>query len=102
MLSRNAIGRVVLFLSLATTFAEVAAESVAGLYGSSVNLGNIHVIDPSDGTQVDLLQTLGFSALTIIVPLPPSAWMGLALLGGLGVVGVVRKRLRTARAEPAS
>ena len=30
------------------------------------------------------------------VPLPASAWMGLALLGGMGVVGVMRRRMRSA------
>ena len=29
--------------------------------------------------------------LILAVPLPASAWMGLALLGGLGVVGAVRR-----------
>ena len=33
------------------------------------------------------------------IPLPASAWMGLALLGGLGVVGVRRKRKRTGQVE---
>ena len=30
------------------------------------------------------------------VPLPTSAWMGLVLLGGMGVVGVMRRRMRSA------
>lgn len=36
---------------------------------------------------------LSTSAITaVVVPLPPSAWAGLALLGGLGVTGFVRNR----------
>ena len=30
------------------------------------------------------------------VPLPASAWMGIVLLGGMGVVGVMRRRVRSA------
>ena len=32
----------------------------------------------------------------VVVPLPASVWMGLALLGGTGVVGVMRRRMRSA------
>lgn len=36
---------------------------------------------------------LSSSAITaVVVPLPPSAWAGLALLGGLGITGIVRNR----------
>ena len=31
-----------------------------------------------------------------IIPLPASAWMGIVLLGGMGVVGVMRRRMRSA------
>ena len=34
----------------------------------------------------------GFQA--VVVPLPTSAWMGLALLAGIGGYGVVRRRIR--------
>ncbi len=32
----------------------------------------------------------------VVVPLPAPVWMGLALLGGTGVVGVMRRRMRSA------
>ena len=32
----------------------------------------------------------------VVVPLPASVWMGLALLSGTGVVGVMRRRMRSA------
>ena len=35
----------------------------------------------------------GFQA-AVVVPLPTSAWMGLALLGGIGGYGFVRRRIR--------
>ena len=41
----------------------------------------------------------GFHSMALsvsAVPLPASAWMGLVLLGGMGVVGVMRRRMRSA------
>ena len=40
--------------------------------------------------------SLALSVSAVAVPLPASAWMGLALLGGMGVVGVMRRRMRSA------
>ena len=40
--------------------------------------------------------SMALSVSAVAVPLPASAWMGLALLGGMGVVGVMRRRMRSA------
>ena len=45
--------------------------------------------------QFSAAQTVSFEASYTVVPLPASAWMGLVLLGGMGVVGVMRRRMRS-------
>ena len=57
------------------------------------------VTNTPSGTNFTAIAGGGYHSMALsvsAVPLPTSAWMGLALLGGMGVVGVMRRRMRSA------
>ncbi len=60
------------------------------------------VADTPNGTGFTAIAGGGYHSLAlsgggpVVVPLPAPVWMGLALLGGTGVVGVMRRRMRSA------
>lgn len=58
-----------------------------GVSWDDATIGGVRVINPMDGT------THKQSAM-VVVPLPVGAWMGLALLGALGIGRTVRSRRR--------
>ena len=64
--------------------------------------GDDQVTDTPTGTGYTAIAGGGYHSLALsgggpaVVPLPASVWMGLALLGGTGVVGVMRRRMRFA------
>ncbi len=64
--------------------------------------GYDQVADTPNGTGFTAIAGGGYHSLAlsgggpVVVPLPASVWMGLALLGGTGVVGVMRRRMRSA------
>ena len=68
---------------------DIDGVTVTDTYASGIDGNNMvgYYIDNNNDTQ-------GFLASAVVVPLPTSAWMGLALLAGIGGYGVVRRRIR--------
>ena len=66
--------------------ANTAVASGGVWFGKGI--GDVRVLVLTDGAGADLQDVL----VIVGVPLPPAAWLGLALIGGLGIAGVVRRR----------
>ena len=79
-----------------------SAQSLSATITSWGRDGDNQVGDTPSGTDFTAIAGGGYHSMALsvsavsAVPLPASAWMGLALLGGMGVVGVMRRRMRSA------
>jgi hypothetical protein len=71
----------------AQTMVNNANSAVSG--GSWSGIGDVRVLVLTNATTGAALQDV---LVLLTVPLPPAALLGLALIGGLGVAGVVRRR----------
>ena len=69
---------------------DVSGGSVSD--GQFVNYG--FSIDVPDGITDFTIRQL--PTISVVIPLPASAWMGLVLLGGLGLAGVLRRKMQAA------
>ncbi len=77
------------------TFVAVAALAASAQALTTFNNGLVNVIDDANHSSVSVLDSpSGEPTATInllFVPLPSAAWMGLAFLGIMGAVGIMRR-----------
>jgi len=79
-------------LTTLNIFSGVVPTGTPWFPGSGANDGQLWIsVNTEPGSTIfTLLET---PTMTAAVPLPASAWMGIALLGGGAVIGVVRRRI---------